>query len=84
MTAIPDDDTLPAYRPMFLTALATILFLVCTLGGCRSRWRSRRANGARAITCWNRSCGICAGRCGMSEFLTFPGDNRIGKQGERE
>ncbi|MGN7868546.1 HlyD family type I secretion periplasmic adaptor subunit [Paracoccus sp. 22332] len=33
MTAIPDDDTLPAYRPVFLTALATILFLVCTLGG---------------------------------------------------
>lgn len=33
MTAMVDDETLPAYRPIFLTGLATILFLVCTLGG---------------------------------------------------
>lgn len=33
MTAMIDDEALPAYRPVFLTALAMILFLVCTVGG---------------------------------------------------
>lgn len=33
MTAMIDDHALPAYRPVFMTALAMIVFLVCTLGG---------------------------------------------------
>ena len=33
MSVITQDETLPAYRPVFLTALAMILFLACTLGG---------------------------------------------------
>lgn len=33
MSVMADDETLPAYRPVFLTALATVLFLVCTVGG---------------------------------------------------
>lgn len=33
MTTMIDPDSLPGYRPVLLTALATILFLVLTLGG---------------------------------------------------
>lgn len=33
MTAIIDDERLPGYGPVFLTALATIAFLVLTVGG---------------------------------------------------
>ena len=33
MSVISDDETLPSYRPVFLTAVAMVLFLVCTLGG---------------------------------------------------
>lgn len=33
MSAVTDEDALPAYRPVFLTALAMILFLTCTVGG---------------------------------------------------
>lgn len=33
MSLIIDDEPLPAYRPVFLTAMTTVLFLLCTLGG---------------------------------------------------
>lgn len=33
MSVTADDETLPAYRPVFLVALLMIVFLVCTLGG---------------------------------------------------
>ena len=33
MSVTADDEILPTYQLVFLTALATILFLVCTLGG---------------------------------------------------
>lgn len=33
MSVITDNETLPSYRPVFLTAVAMVLFLVCTLGG---------------------------------------------------
>lgn len=33
MTVMTDDESLPPYRPVLLTALAMILFLVCTVGG---------------------------------------------------
>ncbi|WP_295044893.1 HlyD family type I secretion periplasmic adaptor subunit [uncultured Paracoccus sp.] len=76
MTAIPDEDVLPTYRPVFLTALATILFLVCTLGG----WGvSARLDGAvvtqgvvlaetKRKTVENLEGGI------LSDLLVAPGD----------
>lgn len=33
MSVMTGDESLPAYRPVLLTALAMILFLVCTVGG---------------------------------------------------
>lgn len=33
MSATVDDEALPEYRPVFLTALAMIVFLLCTMGG---------------------------------------------------
>ncbi|SNR41977.1 HlyD family type I secretion periplasmic adaptor subunit [Paracoccus sediminis] len=33
MTVMTDDEIMPSYRPVLLTALAMILFLVCTVGG---------------------------------------------------
>lgn len=76
MSVITDDETLPAYRPVFLTALAMILFLVCTLGG----WGIyARLDGAvvtqgvvlaesRRKTVENLEGGI------LSELLVAPGD----------
>jgi HlyD family secretion protein len=76
MSVMADDETLPAYRPVFLTALAMILFLVCTLGG----WGIyARLDGAvvtqgvvlaesRRKTVENLEGGI------LSELLVAPGD----------
>ena len=33
MSVMTEAEPLPEYRPIFLTALAMILFLVCTIGG---------------------------------------------------
>ena len=76
MSVMSDDETLTAYRPVFLTALAMILFLVCTLGG----WGIyARLDGAvvtqgvvlaesRRKTVENLEGGI------LSELLVAPGD----------
>lgn len=76
MSVISDDEILPTYRPVFLTALAMILFLVCTLGG----WGIyARLDGAvvtqgvvlaesRRKTVENLEGGI------LSELLVAPGD----------
>ncbi|MTE01139.1 HlyD family type I secretion periplasmic adaptor subunit [Paracoccus sp. YIM 132242] len=76
MTVMTDDEGLPAYRPVFLTALAMILFLVCTVGG----WASyARLDGAvvtqgvvlaesRRKTVENLEGGI------LSSLLVAPGD----------
>ena len=76
MSVIYDGETLPAYRPVFMTALAMILFLVCTLGG----WGIyARLDGAvvtqgvvlaesRRKTVENLEGGI------LSELLVAPGD----------
>ena len=76
MSVMSDDEALTAYRPVFLTALAMILFLVCTLGG----WGIyARLDGAvvtqgvvlaesRRKTVENLEGGI------LSELLVAPGD----------
>lgn len=76
MTLITRDEPLPAYRPVFLTALATILFLVCTLGGWGIYARLDAAVVTQGVvlaesrrkTVENLEGGI------LSELLVAPGD----------
>ena len=77
MTVTADDAMLPAYRPTLLTALAMILFLVCTLGGWGAYARLDGAVVTQGVvlaesqrkTVENLEGGI------LSDLLVAPGDH---------